>query len=262
MKRTTLKIALAALMVLSAGSICAQTLLDSITFEAPDKLVRPTGTSVNVRERPSTSAPKAKTMDGWDMQVSKHTLYNVLTELPGWWSIEGGYVSKTVAKQSVGKPITDAMLNRFFGWSESYDYASEWLVARTASKNGLVVCFTEGEGWPTLWLGKQVGDVFVFKYNIICSVTVDDSKDPNFIDLKSQPHDDFMVYEITVGKGWARDVVWGDMGTKQVPDFGRFNDKVLLRLFQDAIRTWSWKNGYFYLNSELLSGEYAHYVLG
>lgn len=262
MKRTTLKIALAALMVLSAGCVSAQVALESLTFEAPAKLIRPTGTAVNVRQRPSTSAPKAKNSAGWDLQVSHHRVYGVLDEQPSWWHIADGYVSKTVAKQTVNKPITDQMLNRFYGWCEGYDSADEWLVARTASKNDLVVCFTEGEGWPTLWLGKQVGDVFVFKYNIICSVTVDDSKDPNFIDLKSQPRDDFMLHEITVGPGLAREVVWGDMGTKKVPDFGRFNDKVLLRLFQEAIKSWTEQDGYRYINSDMLSDEYAHYELG
>jgi hypothetical protein len=35
-----------------------------------------------------------------------------------------------------------------------------------------------------------------------------------------------------------------------------------LELFKSAIEKWSWRDGYFYLNSDLLSSEYANYVLG
>jgi hypothetical protein len=265
MKKDVIVFAAMTVMLVLVLSASAQTqnVLGDLTFEEPTKLIRPTGVNVNVRERPAANAPKAKNQEGWDVTATKHKLYYVNTELPAWWSTEDGYISKKVAKESVGKPITDDMLNRFYGWSEGYDSASEWMVSRTASKYGFVVCYTSGDGWNTLWLGKQVGNVFVFKYRIFCTITVDENNaNPKYFNLHQEDRDDFTLWTITVGKNFIIDVPWGGMGTTKTLDLRKLNDKAILELFKSAIEKWSWRDGYFYLNSDLLSSEYANYVLG
>lgn len=265
MKAKSIRVIFAVLLAANGLTVSAQTqdLLSELTFEAPAKLIRPTGANVNVRESPSANAPKAKDENGWNISATKHKLYSVNTELPAWWSTEYGYISKKVAKLSVGKPITDNMLNRFYGWSEGYDYASEWIVSRTASKHGLVVCYTSGEGWNTLWLGKQEDNVFVFKYRIFCTINVDESNTtPNYLNRHKEDRDGMTMWELTVGKQLAQEVPHGGMGTIQMMNFSKINDKMILLLFKEAIENWSWRDSYLYLNSELLSDEYANYVLG
>ncbi len=264
MRNYSLTTILGALILFFAYSTTcyAQNILDGLTFEVPEKLMRPTGVAVNVRERPAVNAPKYKTEEGWDMTVTKHHLYAVNTELPAWWAVEGGYVSKKVAKLSVGKPITDDMLNRFFGWCESYDSADEWIVSPTASRHGLVVCM-ENSGWTSMWLGKQEGNVFVFKYRIFCTINADENNaNPNLFDLHKEDRDGMTMYEITIGKNFIQEVPWGGMGTTKTLNFKKLNDKVLEHLFKEAIEKWTWRDSYFYLNSDLLSGEYTNYVLG
>ena len=265
MKEKSIKVVFAFLLAANGLTASAQTqdVLSELTFEAPAKLIRPTGVNVNVRESPSANAPKAKDENGWDVSATKHKLYYVNTELPAWWNIEEGYISKKVAKLSVGKPITDNMLNRFYGWSESYDYANEWIVSRTASKHGFVVCYTSGEGWNSLWLGKQEGDVFVFKYRIFCTINVDEGNTtPNYLNRHKEDRDGMTMWELTVGKQLSQEVPHGGMGTIQTLNFGKLNDKMILLLFKEAIENWTWRDSYLYLNSELLSDEYANYVLG
>ena len=67
---------------------------------------------------------------------------------------------------------------------------------------------------------------------------------------------------IKVFKNFIIDVPWGGMGTTKTFDLRKLNDKAILELFKSAIEKWSWRDGYFYLNSDLLSSEYANYVLG
>lgn len=60
MNTSCIKSVLTAIAVALSISTQAQSVLETATFEAPEKLVRPTGEWVNVRTRPTTSAPKAK----------------------------------------------------------------------------------------------------------------------------------------------------------------------------------------------------------
>ena len=264
MKKQSIKMMMAVLMSLCGQAVYAQSqdVLSELTFEKPEKIIRPTGTNVNIREEPSAKAPKAKDENGWD-KASKHQLYAVNTELPAWWNTEDGYISKKVAKLSVGKPITDNMLNRFYGWCEGYDSANEWIVSRTASKHGFVVCYTSGEGWNSLWLGKQEGDVFVFKYRIFCTINIDtENANPNYLNRHKEDRDGMTMWELTIGKNLTQEVTHGGMGTIQTLKFSKLNDKMILMLFKEAIEKWSWRDSYLYINSELLSDEYANYELG
>lgn len=265
MKATNLKLFVAALTVTAFGmNVSAQSVLDETSFEVLGTgLVRPTGESVNVRERPSTSAPKCTDMNGFEIQATKHRLYELNTELPQWWSAAGGYISKKVCKLSVGKPITDDMLNRFFGWCDGYDLGEEWLVSRTASKRGLMVCY-HNDGFPQLWLGKMVDNVLVFRYKIYLDIKVDEQNaDPNRLTPTFEEREDMgRIYTLTVGTNWVQEVPWGGMGTMKTLNFSKLTDKILEKMFEDAIRKWDWKQDNFYLNSELLSDEYANYVLG
>lgn len=260
-----MKIMAAALMLLTAGSMesNAQSVLDDLTFETPEKLCRPTAELVWLKESPKPKSPRYKAERGGpDVWVTKHKLYAVNSAPAGWWGIDGGYCPKKQARLSVGKPLTDNMFNRFFGWSSGYDDAAEWIVGRTASSRGLIVCYAN-EGLNSLWLGKQDGNVLVFKYRIFCSINIDENNaNPNYINLHTEDRDGMTMYEITIGKNFVQEVKWGGMGTTKTLNFSKLNDKVIEYLFKKAIEEWSWRDSYFYLNSELLSGAYANYQLG
>lgn len=166
---------LAALMMLTA--ICtsgnAQSLLENLIFEAPKQLVRPTGMATNVRTKPSKSAPKVKWPGSpWDLTVSKNEVYNAQSENAAWYNIGIGWISKSAARKVTSAPITDKMLNRFYGWSDGYDLWQEYLVSKTKSKYDLMVYYTQSDRQNRLYLGKQVGNVLVFKYSVVFTITV------------------------------------------------------------------------------------------
>ena len=265
MRHFTMKFLFTVLALLTATSTesYAQNLLGELTFEVPDKLCRPTANVVWLKEAPRAKAPRYKAEQGGeDVWITKHKLYAVGSAPAGWWNIDGGYCMANQARLSVGKPLTDNMFNRFFGWCEGYDDGGEWIVGRTASTHGFVVCY-ENSGLNSLWLGKQEGNVLVFKYRIFCSFNIDEgNSNPNYINLHTEDRDGMTMYEITIGKNFVQEVTWGGMGTTKTLNFSKLNDKVIEYLFKKAIEEWSWRDSYFYLNSELLSGAYANYQLG
>ena len=153
----------------SSSSSSTPSLLSNLTFEAPKKIIRPTGEWVNIRTAPSTSAPKAR-IPGTDFTkgASKYDLLPVEDENAGWYRIgRNEWISKQVTRPALCKPITDAMLNRFFGYSEGYDYWAEWIITPVANSDFYLMYL---EAPMTLYLGKLVGNVFVFKYSVILDV--------------------------------------------------------------------------------------------
>ena len=261
--KTKAMILTAALILAATMNTNAQSILDSISFETPTKVARPTGSLVWLKEYPRNNSPKYKREPGGeDVWVTKHRLYAASSAPAGWIGIDGGYCTTRQAHMSTGNTLTDDMFNRFCGWCEGYDDGNEWIVGKTRSERDLVVCY-EKSGFSTLWLGKQEGNLLVFKYRIFCNIEIDENNsNPNYFKNLPEERDGMTIWNITIGPNLVQEVTWGGMGTTKTLNFSKLNDRVLEVLFRKAIEEWNWRDDYFYLNSELLSGEYANYVFG
>ena len=75
MKTKAMMLAAAFLMAVTVNTN-AQSILDSISFEVPTKLARPTASLVWLKEYPRNNSPKYKREPGGeDVWVTKHRLY-------------------------------------------------------------------------------------------------------------------------------------------------------------------------------------------
>ena len=249
------------MVVTTAMAFCmganAQSVLGNLTFEAPKKFVRPTaqyGNYVNVRKTPSTKAAKAKS-------VNFLTLLGVEQENSGWYKTQCGWISKSVVKVSKNAPIVPEMLNRYCAFSTAYDDAVDWTVVPIKGEHGFSILYREQdnffyEPWG-LWLGKQVGDVFVFKYRVCFKM--EDGEGDNDLQLKKEEEGDEIFYKLVAGKNYQTEKIVGGM-SRWMPDFTKFNEKIIEKIFKEVIE----KNSveYYYINSELLSGEFAEWIFG
>lgn len=259
MKKTllsTVVMAIAAMFCLNANGQ-TESVLDNLTFEAPAKLIRPKGEWINVRTQPSLSAAKAKDKWGYEKGVTKHEILGVEQENAGWYRIgKDQWISKTVSTPVQPRPITEGMMNRFFGWSQGYDDWSEWTISPVGNKGFYIyMCGT------SLRLGKMVGNVLVFKYtlelqNIVISEQPADAKKFN---IETDTYDGEVRYTLVVGTNYTREMRHAQL-TDRFINLQLFNDKVIERLFKEKIE----KNqvDYMYITSDLLSGEYENYELG
>ena len=243
-------------------SLCAnaQSIFDNLTFEAPKKLVRPTGKDINVRKSGSPKAPKV-TKDGYNLTKNPFEILSVEEENTGWYRIKDGWISKTVAKPCKSNPITPEMLNVYYGYSTAYDDYMFWTVAPIKGEHGLYILYRECEnfwGEPYgLWLGKKVGNVFVFKYHVKFKTDLSDNEN----DFKVQKETEYgdVYFKLLGGSKYVLDAVIGGSNFT-VPDFSKFNEKVLERIFKESIEKNS--TDYYYINSEILSKEYANCIFG
>lgn len=247
--------AIAAMFSLNANAQ-TQSVLDALTFEAPAKLIRPKGEWVNIRTRPSTSAPKVKDQWGSPTGVTKHQILGVEQENAAWYRIgKDQWISKSVAKLVQPRPITEKMMNRFFGWSQGYDSWAEWTIS-PAGKKGFYI-YMDGN---TLRLGKMVDNVLVFKYTIQVRITIDERpENAKKFEIETTTYDGVPVYDLIVGTKFTREMQHAQL-TDRFVNLQMFTDKVIERLFKDAIE----KNevDYRYITSDLLGGEYEKYELG
>ena len=240
MKTKSISITLMALFFFMLG-VQAQSILETTVFEAPKKLVCPTSEWVNIRARPSTSAPKAKNKWGYEMGADNHTLLAVEEENQGWYRIgKDQWISKSVAKPVQPKPITDKMMNRFFGWSAGYDDWGEWTLIEESEK---------------MRIGYSDDDIDAID-NVYISEKPEEAKKFN---IEVNSYDGELRCTFTVGMNYTREMKHAQL-TDRFINLQLFNDKVLERLFKDKIE----KNetDYLYITSDLLSGEYENYELG
>lgn len=252
---------MAAIIAASVQGMQAQSVLDDLTFEAPTKFVRPTGNKVNVRTTPATSGQKAGS-------ALRTMVYPVLEEKAQWYRIGGndemffadecnnGWVSKTVAKEEAAKPITPDMLNRYFGWCESYDWANEWMVSTPVGNHDLTLMITPF----ALYLGKRVGEVFVFKYRVPFNVIIRTDLEPKTRQLNKESVNGEVQYNLTVGQNYLTNTVHGETGAWEGINLTTFGDKLIEAIFGDVIR--ANKVEYVYVTASHLSGAYANYVMG
>lgn len=240
------------LLVLSASS---QSLFSNLKFEAPTKLITPQKGKVNVRQRPNLKAPLIARMWDEDMEevlrLEPGMLCQVLEDLNGWYKVEYpvyirdvepgmevGYVSKTVVRESPITALDTVVMDLLKYDGEEYDYITKTasatcpylyvagrLYGEEAEYASKEVTFS-----VTLWLGKQVGDVLVFKYPVFTGITLN----PNY-----KGRDDIKKGGITTGHA-NNTLVWAPLDKERgliYFAFSLYGDKELETLFNDAIET-------------------------
>lgn len=242
------------LALLSTQYLCAQTnsILNSLTFESHSKYMRPTTDDVNVRKTPSLNAPKV-TLDKYPGALMACEMYPVLSENQGWFQIPEGWVSKKVSKQAVNNPITPAMMNNLWcGHVIGPGDGFMWRVYSPIGTSQLAICDCSG----SLRLGKLINNVFVFKYAVPMSIEIDDEH-PNRWEIV---HDYDEYYCLFMGTNFCKRITEknnydGSTRSYWLPDLSKFTDQQLIQIFQDVIK--KNKTDYYYLNSELLTGQWV-----
>lgn len=267
MKEIRLRLIAIALIAMCHGTmVMAQSLLDNLTFTPPSRWIRPTGTNVNMRKSPAAKAEKLCTID-------KSCLYPVMGEQGQWYKtrdsweqgpwIPSGWVSKQVAAEATPTPIKPEMLDRYFGYCAAYDEWAEWIVSPPVGKHGLTLMYITGDNAPhyyELWLGKQVGNVFVFKYMVHLTINPDaDDPNKNKLSLEKETIDGEPRYNLYVGANYLKEQMHGTF-TEMSLDLTKFNDKMIEAIFGEEIR--AGRFNWLAVTADRLSGRFAKYVLG
>lgn len=243
-----------AVVLLSTQFLCAQTnsVLSSLTFESHSKYMRPTTDDVNVRKSPSLNAPKVME-NGYPFYLLECDIHPVLSENQGWFQIPEGWVSKTVAKPTINKPITPSMMNNLWcGHVLGPGDGIMWRVYSPVGTAQLAICDCSG----MLRLGKLINNVFVFKYAVPMSIEIDEEH-PNRWEIV---HDYDEYYCLFMGTNLCKRITEknsydGSTSSYWLPDLSKFTDQQLIQIFQGVIK--QNKTDYFYLNSELLTGQWV-----
>lgn len=246
-----------ALVFSSTQILCAQTnsMLNSLKFEGHTKYIRPTTDDVNVRKSPSLNAPKV-TEGGYPFYLMECDIRPVLSENQGWFQIPEGWVSKTVAKPTINKPITPSMMNNqqcghVLGPGEGF----MWRVYSPLGSAQLAICYHDCSYGTHLRLGKLINNVFIFKYAVPMSIEID-NEHPNRWEIVKDEYSKYLFMGTTYCKKVTEKSDYdGSIRSYWLPDLSKFTDQQLIQIFQDVIK----KNqtNYFYLNSELLTGKWV-----
>lgn len=250
------------LITMAVLSLCLsanpQSVLDNLTFEVPMKLVRPAnqdGDYVNIRKTPSIKGAKS-------CSRNFTTILAVEQENASWYKTKDGWISKTVAKPCKNNPITPEMLNRYYGFSTAYDDYMLWTVVPIKGEHELCILYRDWDNFfgynepKGLWLGKQIGDVFVFKYHVDLVIEISDIEDTFKLEKLQDEGSKDVYYKLIVGNKYQtkNNLDWDS------PDFSIFNEKILERIFKEVIE--KNKVDYYYINSELLSKLFAEWQFG
>lgn len=261
------------MVVMTAMAFCmganAQSVLDNLTFEGFKKYILPKGEWANLRTTPSPKA--AKVTEGVGAYKSQVTLLSwnlrpVLQENQGWYKVSTesgkvGWISKTNAKVSAAKPITQEMMNtNQAGNVIDEDLGTTYRVFSPVGSHEFAVAQTYENGMSYLRLGKLIDNVFVFKYKVEVIIYIDEENPKNFNVQKEEYPGDRMVMTMNIGTNFCTRLKPG-IGSDQpwALDLSKLNDKVLTYIFGDAIKKNDVLN--YYINAELLSGEYANFFM-
>lgn len=231
-------------------------ILSGIKFEVPKILIRPKTNDVKVRGTASTKGDINAYAYVWD-------IFPVLSEKNGWYETPKGWISKTVTKPVVSNAIEPSMMNtNQCGEMIDMDMWNDWRVFSPIGRSSLALCYHRGENGVgrKLRLGKLVGNIFVFKYSINFDVEADDSNPERFSIYKEKYDGELMIkgyaghkYCVEMKPGIEGMQIWGI-------DLSKFNERFILHLFESVIE----KNetDYWYMTSELLTGEFANQIIG
>ena len=268
MKNLRTSLVVIAIMPLSL-CVNAQSVLDNLTFEGFKKYILPKGEWAPLRTSPSAKA--AKVTEGTGAYKSQVTLLSwnlrpVLQETQNWYKVNTergrvGWISKSNAKVSIAKPITKEMMNtNQAGNVIDEDLGTTYRVYSPVGSHEFAVAQTYENGMEYLRLGKLIDNVFVFKYKVEVIIYIDEENPKEFNVQKEEYPGERIVMKMNVGTNFCTHLKPGFGGTQPwALDLSKLNDKVLIYIFGDAIKKNDVLN--YYINADLLSGEYANFFM-
>ena len=256
-------------MLIIAATISAtllaqkQSVLDNLTFPTYKKFMRAKSGVANVRTAPSLKAARVKDEWGRFEQIPYWRLFPVLEENAGWFRIPYGWVSKTVAQESVCQPITPSMLEKNqAGGNIGYDWIVSYRIASPVGAHGLALLLMDQDGFLSLRLGKQVGNIFVFKYVTFVKINMNESQPNLFEILKDEDNPGSDMWNINVGINYCVKLNTPPNTGYEAPwgiDLSRFSDEQIEKVFKSSIR--NKEIYYMYFNSDVLTGKFANFFM-
>lgn len=248
---------------LLATAQTASSVLSQLTFEEPSKLYRVKGNHANIRKQPSPKAAKVEVKDR-DYLVGGEII-DVLSDNSSWVKarIDGKvvYISKSVLTLAEQEPISFASHYNIPFWYVAPNFSLAdggieyqcwaWRMGKIKGTSGLFLCqCQEWDGTQTLRLGKQVGNVLVFKYKIyIDGFHYGCNYQPyGKWSIDSEMQYERKVYSLLVDKNTIKRVRVDDDGNSEdYLDLTKITEPMVYALFKDVIE----KNetDYLYLTS-------------
>ena len=190
----------------------------------------------------------------------------MLQETQNWYKVSTengkvGWISKSDAKVSIAKPITNEMMNtNQAGNVIDEDLGTTYRVYSPVGSHQFAVAQTYENGMGYLRLGKLIDNVFVFKYMVEVIIYIDENNPKEFDVQKEEYPGERIVMKMNVGTNFCTHLKPGFGGTQPwALDLSKLNDKVLIYIFGDAIKKNDVLN--YYINADLLSGEYANFFM-
>lgn len=248
---------------LLATAQTASSVLSQLTFEEPSKLYRVKGNHANIRKQPSPKAAKVEVKDR-DYLVGGEII-DVLSDNSSWVKarIDGKvvYISKSVLTLAEQEPISFASHYNIPFWYVAPNFSLAdggieyqcwaWRMGKIKGTSGLFLCqCQEWDGTQTLRLGKQVGNVLVFKYKIyIDGFNYGCNYQPyGKWSIDSEMQYERKVYSLLVDKNTIKRVRVDDDGNSEdYLDLTKITEPMVYALFKNVIE----KNetDYLYLTS-------------
>lgn len=145
----------------------ANKVLSSLQFEAPKNLYHAKGNVANMRKRPNVKAD-------WVQVIERGRLEEDLGANPNWITAkvdgENVYISKSVMVKESASSNISYVPNLPYWWIEEINDENpgilNWRVGKIPGNSGLLLCDVCMDCAQYYFLGKQVGNVLVFKYRI------------------------------------------------------------------------------------------------
>jgi hypothetical protein len=273
MKTKHLFLILTAMMLLGTVTPAqAQDWAASLTFEKPEALILAKGKKdVKIRKSPSASAAQVGVLGSAvvrDPSTQLSPILGATSHNNSWWKVESmythennwqmqvpktGYVSKSTAQLAPQAPITNDMLfPHIFGYCywlpDDVGYEEAWwTVVDGIGSQKLALLYMDG----SLWLGKRIDNVFVFKYviNFLCEVV----EGTNIFKAKNVQDGEYKRLEVVLSKDKCVKAINGR--NEYIINLKLFNDKTLKTIFGEVV-----KNGdvhWNYVTADYLSKKYV-----
>ena len=221
-------------------------LLKGLTFERPKYLI--TGGAI-VRSSASIQSEQTSRME-------KDELYGASELINGWYKLGNKkYVKASDVKEvSPDKSLPQKDFNKHvYGANYDMDWWLTWRLSEVQD-TGLILALVDRGGFNYMFLGKKIGNLFVFKYRVDVSCYRAVEKEKSFFKVTDEVRDNWRYYDIMFGEDYG---VMTDNCDIQI-DLSRFTEKSILSLFQEVIQKGEINE--YYLDANLLSGKFSNYI--
>lgn len=188
----------------------ANKVLSSLTFEAPKALYHAKGQKANMRAQPNAKARLVDANGGFSF-IGRGLLVEDMGNNPNWVTTKVGgktvYISKSVMVKVDTQSGFNCKENFPYCWQEEGGDMDPdvltWRVGRIPGNTGMYLCEVGTRTGSYYLLGKQVGNVLVFKYRIKIDtnfVIPDDMMPIGKYSLQSEVEDGVKTYYFKTSK--------------------------------------------------------------